>query len=249
MHIHFVLHELFEGPGALLNWATQRKCTTGFSRVYTGEQLPSSVKDIDLLVVMGGPQSPDTSLKECSYFDAEKEKAFIKEGIRAHKAVLGICLGAQLIGEALGAKYEHSPEKEIGFFPVTLTREGLQNNKFSHFGHNLEVGHWHNDMPGITANSKVMAYSEGCPKQIVEYSPLVYGFQCHMEFTPELMALLIKHSEDELKHSSLHKYVQQPATLLNNKYEEMNQKLFIFLDKLMEDYRKNRYLGKKETVS
>ncbi len=47
-----------------------------------------------------------------------------KKCIEANKAIIGVCLGAQLIGEALGAPYEHSPEKEIGSFPITLTEEG-----------------------------------------------------------------------------------------------------------------------------
>ncbi len=51
---------------------------------------------------------------------------------------------------------------------------------FSHFGKTLEVGHWHNDMPGLTPEAKIIAYSEGCPRQIVAYSDRVFGFQCHM---------------------------------------------------------------------
>jgi GMP synthase - Glutamine amidotransferase domain len=53
--------------------------------------------------------------------------ALIAECARAQKAVLGVCLGSQLIGEALGAKFGHSPEKEIGKFPIMLTEEGLVN--------------------------------------------------------------------------------------------------------------------------
>jgi len=40
---------------------------------------------------------------------------------------------------------------------------------------NLDVGHWHNDMPGLTAECMVLATSEKCPRQIVEYGPVVYG--------------------------------------------------------------------------
>jgi GMP synthase (glutamine-hydrolysing) len=58
--------------------------------------------------------------------------------------------GAQLIGEALGARFAHSPEKEIGKFPIFMTAESEQNPLFSHFGNKLDVGHWHNDMPGLT---------------------------------------------------------------------------------------------------
>lgn len=151
--------------------------------------------------------------------------------------MLGVCLGSQLIGEALGAKFEHSPEKEIGKFPIRLSQEGLGNDKFSHFGDSLEVGHWHNDMPGLTPEAKIIAYSEGCPRQIIEYSKLVYGFQCHMEFNREVIELLIASSDPSLDTLAHHKFVQQPDALRANDYSDMNEKLFVFLDKLSEAYK------------
>jgi GMP synthase (glutamine-hydrolysing) len=135
--------------------------------------LPTSVSGINLLVIIGGPQSASTTTAECPHFDAVTEKTLIAKAIFAGKAVLGFCLGAQLIGEALGAPCEHSPYKEIGKFPITLTIEGLRNDKFAHFGRSLDVGHWHSDMPGLTPDTTLIAHSEGCPRQIVEYSKLV----------------------------------------------------------------------------
>lgn len=236
MNIHFVVHESFEAPGAFETWANNRGYKTIYSRVYAHEPLPQSVETIDLLVVLGGPQSPATTKEECPHFDAVAERTLIEECIAAQKAVVGVCLGSQLIGEALGATYEQSPEKEIGKFPITLTPEGKANDKFAHFGNTLDVGHWHNDMPGLTENAKIVAYSEGCPRQIVEYSNLVYGFQCHMEFTPAVIDLLIAASESELATLTNHRFVQQPGALRANNYDAMNQKLFGFLDKLMEAY-------------
>src|SRR5262249_25394743 len=152
---------------------------------------PESVDGIDLLVVMGGPQSPTTTPAECPHFDAAAECDLIVRCVRARKAVVGVCLGAQLIGTALGAQHEASPEKEIGKFPITLQ----PHPKFAGFGDMLDVGHWHSDMPGLTEGAVVIARSAGCPRQIIEYGDLVYGFQCHMEFTPEVVELLIAASE------------------------------------------------------
>jgi GMP synthase (glutamine-hydrolysing) len=236
MYMHFVIHEAFETPGAFETWASDRGYSTGYSRVYAQDALPMSVNGIDLLVVMGGPQSPSTTTAECPHFDATAEKTLIAKAISAGKAVVGVCLGAQLIGEALGAPCEHSPNKEIGKFPITLTNEGLGNDKFAHFGRSLEVGHWHSDMPGLTPDATLIAYSEGCPRQIVEYSRLVYGFQCHMEFNREVVELLIAHSEEELATLRDHKYVQQPSVLRQSDYSQMNETLFAFLDKLAHAY-------------
>lgn len=236
MRIHFIVHESFEAPGAYELWAKSHGHSISYSRVYEGEQLPKSPEGIDFLIVMGGPQSPATTLDECPHFDAAAEKSFISRSIDAGCAVVGVCLGSQLIGEALGASFEHSPEKEIGKFPIRLSQDGLSNDKFKHFGPSLEVGHWHNDMPGLTADAKVLAYSVGCPRQIIEYSKLVYGFQCHMEFNKHVIDLLIA-SDPTLETLAEHKFVQQAEMLRENDYSDMNAKLFVFLDKLSEEYK------------
>jgi GMP synthase (glutamine-hydrolysing) len=236
VHAHFVVHESFEAPGAYENWVRDRGHSCSYSRVYANEPLPKSVEGIDLLVVFGGPQSPDTTTDECAYFDAAAECALILKCVAAGKAVVGICLGAQLMGEALGAKHGKSPEKEIGVFPIVLTVEGKANDKFADFGDILGVGHWHSDMPGLTKDATIIAYSEGCPRQIVEYGNLVYGFQCHMEFTKDVVELLISASENELAMLTGHRFVQRPDGLRANEYDVMNQKLFGFLDKLVAAY-------------
>jgi GMP synthase (glutamine-hydrolysing) len=236
VRIHFVVHESFEAPGAFEIWVRDRSHTAGHSRVYAHEPLPQSVNDIDLLIVLGGPQSPATTKEESPHFDAAAERELIAKCIAAGKAVVGVCLGSQLVGEALGAKHDHSPEKEIGKFPITLTSQGRANYKFAHFGESLDVGHWHSDMPGLTKDATIIAYSEGCPRQIVEYSDLVYGFQCHMELTRDEIELLIAASERELVNLTAHRFVQQPDALRANNYDAMNQTLFIFLDQLMAAY-------------
>ncbi|WP_043200487.1 type 1 glutamine amidotransferase [Pseudomonas putida] len=239
MKVHFIVHEPFEAPGAYETWGRTRGHEASYSRVYADQALPADASHFDLLVVLGGPQAPATTVAQCPHFNAAAECRLIQQAITAGKAVVGVCLGAQLIGEALGARFAHSPEKEIGKFPISLTLEGKANDKVSHFGEVLQVGHWHNDMPGLTADAKILAASEGCPHQIVEYTPLVYGFQCHMEFTKEVVELLIAASEADLATLTGHRFVQQPAALRANNWDEMNQKLYVFLDKLVEDYSAN----------
>ena len=236
MKVHFVVHEAFEAPGAYETWVRERGHEATYSRVHAHEPLPGSIADIDLLVVMGGPQSPSTTRGECPHFDAAAEQALIAACAAAGKAVVGVCLGAQLIGAALGARHAHSPEKEIGKFPIMLTADGKANDRFAHVGDVLETGHWHSDMPGLTDSAKIIAYSEGCPRQIIEYGNLVYGFQCHMEFTPEVVELLIAASEPELATLTSHRFVQQPAALRAHNWQAMNGQLFIFLDRLMQAY-------------
>lgn len=238
MHVHFIIHESYEGPGALTRWISGRGFKQTCTRLYLGDALPSQL-DFDLLIILGGPQSPLTRVQECAHFSAQNEIKLIGQCIEAGKAMLGVCLGAQLIGEALGAKFEPSPSTEIGYFPIMLTDKGLSHSKLRHFKHQELVGHWHNDMPGILPSTTVLASSAACPRQIVEYSELIYGFQCHLEFTKESMRELVKAGFDASLLAS-EPWVQNQETLLETDTRVMNELLFVFLDSLVESYKKSQ---------
>jgi len=229
MKVHFIVHESFEAPAAIETWAKSKSCAISFTKLHAGDKIPTNC-DFDFLVIMGGPQSPATTTAECPHFDGPKEVAFIKKAIDQKKAVLGVCLGAQMIGEALGARFEHSPNREIGVFPLTLTEDGKKDSLFGTFPETFDVGHWHGDMPGLTPESKILATSAGCPRQVVKYTPIVYGFQCHFEFDPEAIEGMIQASTQELNEHKNLPYVQTPEQLRANDYSKMNAKLFQFLD-------------------
>lgn len=243
MKIHFVIHEVFEGKGYLEQWVEERGYIGSQSLVYRGEPLPCQPFDFDCLIILGGPQNPSTSRKECSYFDSAAEKLLILNSILENKAVIGICLGAQLIGEALGAKYEKSPESEIGYFPIQFTTEGKNDDLFSDFNLSETVGHWHNDMPGLTESAKILAISEGCPRQIIRYSELVYGFQCHLEFIKSDLPLLIKHSADDFSTTNNSPFIQDKSEIMISPTIRMNKLLGKFLDNLMMTYVKRLKIG------
>lgn len=226
------MHESFEAPAAIELWAQRRGHGVSYTRLYLGDVCPRDCAGFDFLIIMGGPQSPATTLQECPYFDAKKEMQFIKAAIDQEKIVLGVCLGAQLIGEALGAPFGHSPNKEIGVFELTLTASGKQDPLFSTFPEKFLVGHWHGDMPGLTRDAKVLATSQGCPRQIVQYGPRVYGLQCHFEFTPEAIEGMVRNCGHELEEGKNLPYVQSAALLRQQDYAGMNALLFNLLDYL-----------------
>ena len=231
MHIHFIIHESYEGPGAFRQWVKDKSFYQTSTRLYKEEQLPEQL-NFDLLVVLGGPQSPLTTELDCAYFNVHREVRFISKCISEGKAIVGVCLGAQLIGEALGAKFEPSPHKEIGFFPITITAKGKENKMFNHFQSLEVVGHWHNDMPGLLPTSKVLAHSEGCPRQIVEYSDIVYGFQCHLEFTQDSVKDLVASAFDDILVND-NQWVQETSEIMSFKTQSMNHLLYEFLDHIV----------------
>ena len=234
MNIHFILHETFEVPGAYLKWAQERGHNVTSTKVYEEEKLPETVDGIDFLIVMGGPQSPDENRQAFPYYDPKAEIALIQKAIDADIYIVGVCLGAQLLSVAYGGKYEHSPEREIGVFPINLTEAGLADDHIKDFGSTLYTGHWHGDMPGLSDNAVVMATSKGCPRQIVRFSPKHYAFQAHLEFDPEAIDLLIAADGEEHLHQQNQElpFVQTPEQLRANDYSQMNKKLFAFLDSL-----------------
>ena len=234
MRVHFVLHETFEVPGAYLKWAQERGHQVTMTKVYEREALPETVDEIDFLIVMGGPQSPDEDRATFPYYDPQAEIELIQKAMKADCYIVGVCLGAQLMSVAYGAEYEHSPEREIGVFSITLTEAGLKDNHVKVFGQTLNTGHWHGDMPGLTENAVVLATSQGCPRQIIRFSPKHYAFQAHLEFDPEAVELLIAADGEEVlkEQSSKLTFVQKPKAIRNYAYREMNAKLYAFLDSL-----------------
>ena len=234
MKVHFVLHETFEVPGAYLKWAQERGHQVTTTKVYENETLPESVDDIDFLIVMGGPQSPDEDREAFPYYDPQAEIQLIQKAIKADRYIVGVCLGAQLLSVAYGAEYEHSPEHEIGVFPITLTEAGLKDEHVKVLGPTLITGHWHGDMPGLSEDAVVLATSQGCPRQIIRFSSKHYAFQAHLEFDPEAVDLLIAADGEEVldEQSSKLTFVQNPQAIRDYDYREMNAKLYAFLDSL-----------------
>ena len=234
MKVHFVLHETFEVPGAYLKWAQERGHQVTTTKVYENEILPESVDDIDFLIVMGGPQSPDEDREAFPYYDPQAEIHLIQKAIKADRYIVGVCLGAQLLSVAYGAKYERSLEREIGVFPITLTEAGLKDEYVKVLGPTLNTGHWHGDMPGLTEDAVVLATSQGCPRQIIRFSSRHYAFQAHLELDPEAVELLIAADGEDVieEQSSKLTFVQNPQAIRDYDYREMNAKLYAFLDSL-----------------
>ena len=230
MHIHVIQHQSFESLGAIATWASLNHHDVNISHLYLGEPLPSALPDIDLLIVMGGPQSPATTREQCAFFDAAAEIALIKHVVAEGRKVLGICLGAQLLGEAFGARFSHSEQPEIGLFPVQLTDAANGDPFFAHVQQCFPVGHWHNDMPGLSHEAVVLANSAGCSRQIVRYSPKAYGFQCHFEFTTESMTEMLRYAKNDLARASDKTFIQTAEQLVQNDYSRANDLLCEFLD-------------------
>lgn len=227
MIIQAIIHADHEPLDTVGIWAEKRGHFINVARPYAGEKLPSP-QEFDMLVIMGGPQ--------CAYeLDIFPylldEIALIQAAIKENKAVLGICLGAQLIGAALGARALTSPEREIGIFPVMLLPESQEDPIFKGFSHEFDVMHWHNDMAGLPEGATVLGYSAGCPHQIIRFKKRVYGLQCHFEMSFEVAKKLIEHCPEDLKPAP---FTQNKEQILAADFGTFNGMMMTILDRFSE---------------
>lgn len=225
MKIHAVIHASFEKLGAIEDWAAKHNHQIQQTYSYNNEPLPNA-DDFDALIVMGGPQSP-LEIDKYPYLNDEID--LIKQTLKADKPILGVCLGAQLIGEALGAKTEKSPEREVGVYPLQLAEVASQDDLFRELPNTINVSHWHGDMPGLTSDSVVLAKSEGCPRQIIRYREKVYSFQCHFELKLENIEEMAKACPEDLSPG---KYIMTIEQMRQQNYSEIHQTMELLLDRL-----------------
>ncbi|MBY0380446.1 MAG: type 1 glutamine amidotransferase [Xanthobacteraceae bacterium] len=165
-----------------------------------GETIPP-LEDFDLLVVMGGPQDV---WQEDRFPWLIEEKAAIRRWVKdLGKPYLGICLGHQLLGEALGGKVEKMSGPEVGLTQVQLTPAGQQDPVLAGFPRQVESFQWHGaEVATPPEGAVVLASNEACAVQAMRWGEHAYGFQYHCEIEistvddweaiPEYKASLIK---------------------------------------------------------
>jgi GMP synthase (glutamine-hydrolysing) len=131
----------------------------------------------DLLIVLGGPIGV---YEEAIYPFLADETAMIARRIEANRPTLGICLGAQLIAKAAGAKVYPSGVKEIGFAPIALTEAG-RSSCLASFAAEPMTLHWHGDTFDLPAGATLLASTDACRNQAFALGPNIIGFQFHPE--------------------------------------------------------------------
>ena len=207
MKIHYLQHVPFEGLGSMELHLRAQGHTLSSTHLYLDSILPEP-DAIDWLIVMGGPMGVHD---EALYAWLKIEKRFIRDVIAAGKRVLGICLGAQLVAEVLGARVYRNKHREIGWFPVQRVPGNATSALFAVFPAEAEVFHWHGDTFDLPDKAALLASSEACRNQGFIFRNQVLALQFHLETTPQSAAELIAHCGNELDGSL---YVQAAAQLL-----------------------------------
>ncbi len=229
MRVHHLQHVPFEGLGSIDPVLKEKGHHLTSTHLYNDQPLPP-VNDIDWLIVMGGSMGIND---EETYPWLIAEKRFISDVISSGKIVLGICLGAQLIADALGSKIYKNKYREIGWFNINRSFEVEGTILSSAIPDQVEVFHWHGDTFDIPTGAKTLASSKACRNQGFIMYDRVVGLQFHLETTPQSASSLIENCRDDLDGSQ---YVQTEREMLSNdrKFHNINKILYSVLDALEE---------------
>lgn len=224
-----IKHEVYEGPDYILQILKNKNIKYKIINIYKNDKLPP-INSYDLLIIMGGSMGV---YDEEKYKWLIKEKFFIKDAIRNGKKIFGICLGAQLIANCLGAKVYKNRFKEIGWFPIKLTKYAKYKRIFSDLPSEFVTFHWHNDTFSLPKGATRIATSDACENQGFVFGKNIIGLQFHPEITEKSLKLFLRFGENEIKKD---KFVQiKKEIIIGKKFINKNNNiLYEILDKFLQ---------------
>ena len=192
MRIVCLQHVDHETPGAIADWAASR--AHSLETVAPLFERYPAVDAFDLLAVLGGPMG---AYEGTAYPWLGHEKRFVRETIDAGRLVLGVCLGAQLVAEAIGGSVRPSAVREVGWFPARLTSVGRASVALSVLPDEFVAGLWHGDTFDLPPGVESAAVTDGCPNQAFEcLEGRVVGIQFHLEWTTRALGELARTHRD-----------------------------------------------------
>ncbi len=185
-----------EGPGVVGRMLRRLSADTEVVRAYRGDRIPRSVGPGAALVILGGPMG---AYEEGKYPFLTDELRLIESALKAGTPVLGICLGAQLMARAAGARVYRGGAKEIGWYPLHLTEEGRRDSLLLGLPSELRVFQWHGDTFDVPRGGVNLASSELFPHQLVRLGRRAYALQFHLEVTEEMVYEWLDVNVEELR--------------------------------------------------
>lgn len=227
-------HVPHEGLGTIEPFLKQSNVAIEYCDLFKQHPVPQNLDPYSFVISMGGPMNVDETDR---YPFLASERTLMAKAIRENLPVLGICLGAQMIARALGARVYRGPQKEIGWYPVHFSAEASEEPMFKDFSteHPI-VFHWHGDTFDLPPSAVRLAASDGCPNQAFRYRDSAYAFQFHVEVTREMIQDWVAKNQTELMQSTppisgeeilngIPKYIRGLEKLTQKIYPDLFRKL------------------------
>jgi GMP synthase (glutamine-hydrolysing) len=174
-------HIACEPPAAFEDELISRGLDLARVELDEGDALPDW-REFAGVIVMGGPMG---AYEEDAHPWLVEEKRAIRAAARAGHPVWGVCLGAQLLADALGARVYRGPEAEVGLLPVELTPAAAADPVFRDAPPSFPTLQWHGDTFELPDGATLLASSPAYASQAFVYRR-AYGLQFHLEVSPEL---------------------------------------------------------------
>jgi len=180
-------HTQVEGLGLLANVLRDLGVHHRYLDLTRGEPAPRDLRGLGGLIILGGPMA---AYETDRHRFLAAEASLIERVITAGRPVLGICLGAQLIAQALGARVFAGERREVGWGTVTLTEDAGNDRLFAGVESPLSVFHFHGDTYELPPDAHNLARSDLYEQQAFSWGDTVYGLQFHIEFTEAIIGRL-----------------------------------------------------------
>jgi GMP synthase (glutamine-hydrolysing) len=191
------LKKLFESDGYKIKTVNVKK-----------DDIPHDPEQYAAIVILGGYMSVYENLPYLN-----KEQELIRNAKQHQVPLLGICLGSQLIAQALGGRVYKAEQKEIGWFDVTINNEGMNDIFKGIANNNMKVFQWHGDTYELPNSATLLASSDLYPQAFRIDNTI--GILFHLEVTPEMIQKWIDNYGPEMKEAGV-----TAGVILNGKKAE-----------------------------
>jgi GMP synthase-like glutamine amidotransferase len=196
----FIQNYLTDPPHLMASWLSELGFEIETIKAFAGEAIPEELPPhISALIPLGGAMG---ALDDLVAPWLAAERALIQKTVAAGTPVIGICLGAQLLGAALGGTVSRLDSNEIGIYEISQ----VVSDEIMNVGESTLSTQWHEDYVSVLPpGATLLAKSDTCPTQIFKVAELSYGIQCHPEADASIVALWEEKPDNAFKSFGLQK--------------------------------------------
>lgn len=229
MNLYVFQHVPYEDSGAIADWAMARGYALRTTHWYEPGAQPPHTGEVDFLVIMGGPMSVHDTLLHPWLLE---EKAFLREYLATGRPVVGVCLGGQLLAQALGCEISKTPQMEIGWYPVDLTAEARA--LWPQLAPQLTPLHWHRETFSLPRGASLLFTNPTCVHQGFLARDNLLGLQFHIEANEASTRAIVEACPDgvipNLSRSPFVCNARQALAGVREYSETVRAALFVMLD-------------------